>query len=391
MLSAAPFFVLKHDSEPDMNTNTKPLIKRSHHIIQADDGDICIGEIPGVSKILVAPPEWVKDVLKKLDGTRTVPRIAKELAHQGVEVTEDDVIAFISALQKMNLLEDNAHFSNALTSEEVERYDRQMLQFSLIDKACVHSHVYQERLKSSTVVMFGMGGWGTWCSLLLALAGIGKLRLVDGDNVELSNINRQVLYTTSDIGKEKVIAAKERIHEYNPNVKVETFCEFATPDPKQISELLQGVDFIVLAWASLGYYRKHTPEEMIHTLAREHGVPVMELGGDPLEISIGPLFLNDGSHKSFKDVKKSARQTYYSNNVNIEKFQRARLKHDFLDGDRTVNAWQSAPSLSAMAGLACDQIVKCITGYDRPVVVGKRIYLSMQTLNKRAETVFEYE
>jgi len=374
-----------------MKTNIKPLIKRSHHIIRAEDGDICIGEIPGVSKIIIAPPDWVKQVLEKLDGTRTVPRIAKELRHQGVEVAEGDLTGFISTLHEMNLLEDNAYFSNALTSEEVERYDRQMLQFSLIDKGRVHSQVYQERLKSSTVVMFGMGGWGTWCSLLLALAGIGKLRLIDGDDVELSNTNRQVLYTTSDVGKKKVIAAKERIYEYNPNVGVETFCEFATPDPKQISKLLDGVNFIVLAWASLGYYRKHTPEEMIHTLARDRGIPVMELGGDPLEISIGPLFLNDGSHKSFEDLKKPAQQTYYSKKVNIRKFQQARLKHDFLDGDRTVNAWQSAPSLSAMAGLACDQIVKCITDYDRPTVVGKRIYLSMQTLNKREEIVFEHE
>jgi hypothetical protein len=44
-----------------------------------------------------------------------------------------------------------------------------------------------------------------------------------------------------------------------------------------------------------------------------------------------------------------------------------------------------------MAGLACDQIVKHITGYDQPTVIGKRIYLSMQTLDKREETVFEYE
>lgn len=374
-----------------MNASTKPLIKRSHHIIQAEDGDICIGEIPGVSKIIHAPPNWVKEILGKLDGTRTVPRIIKELGHLGVDVKQDEVTSFIAALQEMNLLEDNAYFSNALTSEEVERYDRQLLQFSLIDKDKVHSQVYQERLKASTVVMFGMGGWGTWCSLQLALAGIGKLRLVDGDDVELSNINRQVLYTTADVGKDKVIAAKERIYEHNPNVEVETFCEFATSSQEQIDKLLDGVGFIVLAWASLGYYRKNTPEEMIHDVARARGIPVIELGGDPLEISVGPLFLNDGSHKDFKDIKKSARTTYYSEKPNVEKFQRARLKHDFLDGDRTVNAWQSAPSLAAMAGLACDQIVKCITGYDRPAVIGKRVYLSMQTLDKREETVFEYE
>lgn len=69
---------------------TKPRIKRSHHIILSDDGDICIGEIPQKSQIIKNPPEWVKIVLSKLDGFYTIPRILKEVSLKGCEVSNDD-------------------------------------------------------------------------------------------------------------------------------------------------------------------------------------------------------------------------------------------------------------------------------------------------------------
>lgn len=365
------------------------MVKKSHHIILADDGDICIGEVPEVSKIIKSPPSWVSNVLQKLDGTRTVPRIGKELGHEGIELSEEDLYGFISEMDKQGLLEDNTYFSSKLSSEEVERYDRQILQFSLINKENIHPLKYQERLKDSVVAVFGMGGWGTWCSLQLALSGIGRLKLIDGDDVELSNINRQVLYNNSDIGKNKVDAAKARIKEYNPNVEVETFFEFATTDKERLEKLLEGVSFIVLAWASLGYYRKNTPEEIIHNIAESRSIPIIELGGDPLDISVGPVFLNDGSHCSFQETKKPAKDNFYSKSQDIEKFQRARIKHNFIDGERKVNAWQSSPSLSAMSGLACDQIIKAITNYDDSCLIGKRFFLSLRTHQTREEKVFE--
>lgn len=73
----------------------KPLLKQSHHVIVSDDGDICIGEIPNVSQVIESPPNWVKDVLGKLDGKRTVPRIIKELVHENVGASEDDIYNFI--------------------------------------------------------------------------------------------------------------------------------------------------------------------------------------------------------------------------------------------------------------------------------------------------------
>ena len=368
-------------------SNVKPLIKESHHVILADDGDICIGEIPSVSQIISDPPAWVLPALEKMDGKRTVPRILKELLSEGVEIQSDCLERLIVGLAERKLLQDNSFFSKILSGEEIERYNRQILQFSLIDADNQHPFIYQERLKQSRVTIFGLGGWGTWCALQLAMSGIGTLRLVDGDDVELSNINRQVLYRTDDIGKNKVDAAKEAIFAYNENVHIETFFEFASSDRNRLEQIVGDSTFIILAWAALGYYRKDTIEEIIHSIAKEKSIPIIELGGDSMEISVGPIYLNNGVQKSFNDVENEVKDKYYDTDIEIRKFQEARLKHSFMDGERRVNAWQSAPSLSIMAGIVTDQVVKVITGYDKAHLVGKKFILSLQNFKTREENI----
>ncbi|OEZ00580.1 MULTISPECIES: ThiF family adenylyltransferase [Stenotrophomonas] len=370
-------------------TYAKPLLKRSHHVLISDAGDVCIGEIPGKSKILLQPPSWVVPALEALDGAHTLPRIGKELAARGHAVSSDELTAFVGALAGFSLVEEGARASSVLTAEELERYDRQILQFALVDEQRVdNAVVYQERLKKARVLILGMGGWGTWCALNLARAGIGTLRLVDGDEVELSNLNRQVLYSAADIGAKKVHAAARALQEHNGSLVVECACEFATEDTDRLDELLADVDVVIVAWASLGYYRTRTVERVVHSLAANHGIPVIELGGDPLDISVGPVYLNDGSHLGFEDIRKSAQQAFYSSDPTVRAFQEARMRNDFRNGNRVVNAWQSAPSLAVMSGLVADQVVKLISGYDRCNLVGRRFHLSMQTYAIREEVVF---
>ncbi|AWC94024.1 TPA: ThiF family adenylyltransferase [Morganella morganii subsp. morganii] len=365
---------------------TKPLIKRSHNIILSDDGDICIGEIPGGSKVIKKPPEWVKVVLSKLDGLHTIPRILKEVSMKGYEINDNDVIWLINKLNNYGLIDENACHSDILTSEEIELYDRQLHQFSVVNKNN-NAIKYQEKLKKSRVLVLGMGGWGTWCSLQLAVSGVGILRIVDGDDVELSNLNRQILYTSDDIGRKKTDAASDSLKQHNKYVTVEKYPVFATTDESQLSELLGGVNLVLLAWASLGYYRKNTVEESIHRLAHINNIPVVELGGDPFDISVGPVYLNNGNGLNYSEVKKQANQHFYGNNADIKKFRNARMKQQFLNGNRVVNAWQSASSLAAMSGLITDQVVKILTGYDAPALEGKKWHLNLRDFSVSEETI----
>lgn len=101
-----------------------------------------------------------------------------------------------------------------LTIEEKERYNRQLI----IKNIGVDG---QRKLKQASVFLAGTGGLGSPISLFLAAAGIGKLRIVDHGRVELSNLNRQVLYRNEDIGKLKVECAKKVLGRLNPGIQIE--------------------------------------------------------------------------------------------------------------------------------------------------------------------------
>jgi len=369
----------------------KPCIKLCHNVIISDTGDVCIGELPGSALIIKTAPEWVKCLLQKLDGKRTLPRIKKEMNILHSELDAASIDKLIEKLLSKNLLEDSAIFPDVLSHKESERYDRQILQFSVIDKDNKPPFVYQERIKNSTVAILGMGGWGTWCALQLTLLGVGNIKIVDGDDVELTNINRQVLYSDKDIGQKKVHVAKIRLEEINPHVNIIAFNEFVTRDETRLKELLRGVNLIILAWASLGYYRKNTVEEKVHSLASVYGIPIIELGGDPIDISVGPVFPYDGKHCSYNALKQQQISHYYSSDNEISNIQQARMKQSYLNGERVVNSWQSAPSLAAMSGLVSDQVIKILTKYDDSCLIGKRFHISLRDFSTYIEDVFKYE
>jgi adenylyltransferase/sulfurtransferase len=101
----------------------------------------------------------------------------------------------------------------------------------------------QEKLRRSKVVVVGLGGLGTISTLYLALAGVGHLRLVDQDTVELNNLHRQVLYGIHSLRYPKVEAAAERIGQLNPEVKVEPVPENLRES--NVDELIKGMNCVV--------------------------------------------------------------------------------------------------------------------------------------------------
>src|SRR5213078_5376871 len=101
------------------------------------------------------------------------------------------------------------------TEEEVVRYARHII-LPLIGGEG------QRKLLDAKVLCVGAGGLGSPIAMYLAAAGVGTIGLVDFDRVDLSNLQRQVLYATGDVGRPKLEAARGRIHDANPNVEVVT-------------------------------------------------------------------------------------------------------------------------------------------------------------------------
>ena len=113
--------------------------------------------------------------------------------------------------------------ADMLSKQELARYDRQIIMPEWGETG-------QKRLKNSKVLVAGTGGLGSAVLTYLAVAGVGKIRIIDCDKVELSNLNRQVLYSDNDIGKEKVACAKERLESLNPDIQIEAIGEVITED-----------------------------------------------------------------------------------------------------------------------------------------------------------------
>lgn len=101
----------------------------------------------------------------------------------------------------------------ALTPEQVKRYSRHIIMPQVGSKG-------QRNLLDAKVVIVGAGGLGSPVAVYLALAGVGTIGIVDFDVVEISNLQRQILHRQSDIGKSKVLSAKQSLAEYNSDVKV---------------------------------------------------------------------------------------------------------------------------------------------------------------------------
>src|ERR1700710_141370 len=100
----------------------------------------------------------------------------------------------------------------ALTNEERARYSRHLMMPEV-------TMAGQRRLKAAGVLCIGAGGLGSPAVLYLAAAGVGTLGLVDADRVELSNLQRQLLHGTADVGRTKLESARDRVHDVNPNVQ----------------------------------------------------------------------------------------------------------------------------------------------------------------------------
>jgi molybdopterin-synthase adenylyltransferase len=116
------------------------------------------------------------------------------------------------------------------------RYRRQIMIPGFGEKA-------QLRLKRATALIAGLGGLGSPLALYLAAAGVGHLKLVDMDNVELSNLNRQILHWDEDVGESKVNSASQKVRRINPTTRVEGLDLMI--DDKNVFEVAKNCDVIL--------------------------------------------------------------------------------------------------------------------------------------------------
>ncbi|MDE7310805.1 MAG: HesA/MoeB/ThiF family protein [Eubacterium sp.] len=123
-----------------------------------------------------------------------------------------------------------------LTRQQKERYARHLT----MDQIGIAG---QERLLHAKVCIIGAGGLGSPAALYLAAAGVGTIGIADADDVELSNLQRQILHGDADLGVKKVLSTKETLERVNPGLKVLTYPVYVNAE--NIADIIQNYDFVV--------------------------------------------------------------------------------------------------------------------------------------------------
>lgn len=133
-----------------------------------------------------------------------------------------------------------------LSPSEKQRYERQLIMPEI-------SETGQARLREASVFIAGVGGLGSISTYYMTAVGVGHIRLVDCDRVALSNLNRQILHRTADIGRWKIDSATEKLAALNPDCRIEPIRETIARD--NVGDLVQGCDLILDATDNRGTRR----------------------------------------------------------------------------------------------------------------------------------------
>lgn len=215
----------------------------------------------------------------------------------------------------------------------------------------------QQRLLDSRVLLVGLGGLGCPVALYLAASGVGELVLADDDEVDLTNLQRQIAHTTADIGKPKVESAKQAALALNPEIKVST--EIGRLSGARLSKLVNTADVVVDASDNF------STRFEINRACVEHRVPLVS--GAAIR-SEGQLIVFDSREKVSPCYR-----CLYDDNVN----------------DNQLSCSESgvlAPLVGMIGAMQANEVVKILAAYGRPLL-GKLFIFDAYTMAMRTLTV----
>lgn len=234
-------------------------------------------------------------------------------------------------------------------------YDRQIRLFEEISPG--FGFDAQRKLTNSNVVLLGVGGTGSYILYTLAAMGTGFVRTVDFDEVQLSNLSRQILYTQGDVGKLKIDCARERIHQLNPDLEYE-FINKKIETEEDIETLVQGCDFCILS--------ADTPRKkikmMVNNVCVRLGIPYIYGGSNVDSVAVGPLVI-PGETKDFSHV---AGHLDYTEDSFTEAFNQSFVS-TLIDPYNALAASYTA--------LEC---VKKLTGFSEPTLKNKIMIINLK-------------
>jgi bacteriocin biosynthesis cyclodehydratase domain-containing protein len=239
-------------------------------VFPADDGDVYLLDAAGRTTIAVRSPNA---------GDRA---LLERLATGPVDAPPGSAVA--ARLEPLVAAGAVTPVSSSapLGAAEGERFSRQLGYLSELGDA----NDVQRRLRGARIAILGCGGLGTWAIGALACAGIGRFVLIDDDAVELSNLNRQILYRHADVGASKVERAATWLAAFDPTIEVATRRERIT-GPEPLAQALAGCDALVAVADWPPYELMRWANEVCVALRK----PFLTAGQQPPLLKLGPTYV----------------------------------------------------------------------------------------------------
>jgi bacteriocin biosynthesis cyclodehydratase domain-containing protein len=346
----------------------KPRLKRTIEPIESPGGDLILMRTSAPDVRVGRPDEGERELLLALDGSHSLSQLEARFGETHVR----DALAL---MQELDLVEDAAD-DELVPAAELDRFDRQLRYFAdLSHSGGVTPSECQRRLRESRVAVLGVGGLGGRVALELASIGIGELWLIDGDRVELSNLNRQIQYTEAEIGRLKVEAIAARLSAFNSSLRVRATAR-RVESQAELAEFIAGADLVVDAadWPA------HDIERWCNAACFEAGIPYITMSHFPPIARVGPLYV-PGRTGCFSCQEIAYRREYPLYDVAVEQ-RRA----------QPSPAATLGPACGLVGGLAAAEVMHYLTGLTEPTMLGAGYSYDLRTLEvERYEVMAEPE
>jgi molybdopterin/thiamine biosynthesis adenylyltransferase len=228
----------------------------------------------------------------------------------------------------------------------------------------------QARLRRGRVAVIGCGGLGCWALAGLACAGIGTLVLVDDDVVALDNLNRQILYRACDVGRPKVLAARDALAAFDPELELVVHRRRVASE-SDVGEVIDGTDVVV----EVADWPPHLLARWVDAACRARSIAHISAGQDPPKLRAGPFFLADRPG-CLQCLETAARR-------------------DFPLYDELAAARSRRPATAATLGAASGivgsliamEVIHHLAGIATPATANRAVLLDLLTLTVTAEVV----
>lgn len=204
-----------------------------------------------------------------------------------------------------------------------------------------------EKLKNSHIMVFGLGGVGSFAAEALARAGVGRLTLIDKDTVSVTNINRQLYALHSTLGMKKAEVAFSRVLDINPDCKAEAVCKFYLPENADEFSF-DGVDYIIDAIDNV------TAKLHIIERARNENIPIVSCMGTGNKTDSSRFEISDISKTSVCPLAKTIRTELRKKGINHLKVVYSKEEPKNLGDDKRTPA--SISFVPPAAGLLLAQV-----------------------------------